>query len=176
MCAGLWCVGLGEHKTNRTAYSDYSHLFEQSQEYGISSGGDISIPFYISTAGFGLLYNQAGYGFIHINPTQATWGSNATHQLDLWVTTSPAKSTQVTPFPSISSNYADATGHPNPIPHFASGFWQSKDRSHTQQQQTTTLPIGTSAGHMGHLISTSRSQPCRPSHPLSVALSGLVCV
>ena len=56
--------GLGEHKTNRTAYDDYSHLFENSQVYGVSSGGDISIPFYISTAGFGLLYNQAGYGSI----------------------------------------------------------------------------------------------------------------
>ena len=126
--------GLGEHKTNRTAYDDYSHLFETSQEYGLSGGGDISIPFYISTAGFGLLYNQAGYGYVHITPEKATWGTNATHQLDVWVTTSPAKSTDVTPYPAISSHYADATGHPNLLPHFASGFWQSKDRYRNQSE------------------------------------------
>ena len=126
--------GLGEHKTNRTAYDDYSHLFESSQEYGQSFGGDISIPYYVSTAGFGLLYNQAGYGSLHITRDQASWQSNATHQLDLWVTTSPTKSTAVTPYPALSSNFADATGHPNPIPHFASGFWQSKDRYRNQTE------------------------------------------
>jgi alpha-D-xyloside xylohydrolase len=31
-------------------------------------------------------------------------------------------------------NYVDAVGHPNPLPHFASGFWQSKNRYRTQQE------------------------------------------
>ena len=126
--------GLGEHKTNRTQYVDFTHLFENSQVYGLSSGGDITIPWYISTAGFGLLYNEAGYGWVHINSAQATWLSNATHQLDLWVTTSSATSAAPTPYPHLSSNYADATGHPNPLPHFASGFWQSKDRYRNQSE------------------------------------------
>ena len=126
--------GLGEHKTGRTQYEDYTHLFENSQIYGDSLGGDITIPWYISTAGFGLLYNEAGYGWLHINSQQATWLSNATHQLDLWVTTSSADGSQPTPYPQLSSNYADATGHPNPLPHFASGFWQSKDRYRNQSE------------------------------------------
>ena len=146
--------GLGEHKTNSTAYNNYSHLFENSQIYGLSAGGDISMPFYISTAGFGFLYNQAGYGSIHIAREMATWTSNATHQLDLWVTTSPQGSTAVTPFPSISSHYADATGHPNPLPQFASGFWQSKDRSDHTSEFTQTHP------HPLHL-----------PHPLSLCVS-----
>ena len=128
--------GLGEHKTNRTAYDDYSHLFERSQQYGYSSGGDISIPFYVSTAGFGLLYNQAGYGFLHITRDQAQWRSNATHQLDLWVTTSPAKSSDVTPYPAISSNYADATGHPNPIPPLRLGLLAEQRQVRSQRTST----------------------------------------
>jgi alpha-D-xyloside xylohydrolase len=120
--------GLGEHKTNRTAYDDYSHLFENSQVYDFSAGGDISIPFYISSSGFGVLYNQAGYGSIHITQDAATWTSNATHQLDLWITVAPADSSDITPFPALSRNYAEVTGYPNVLPHYASGFWQSKDR------------------------------------------------
>jgi alpha-D-xyloside xylohydrolase len=126
--------GLGEHKTNRTTYDDYFHLFENSQNYDLSSGGDITMPFYVSTAGFGFLYNQAGYGSIGITRDNATWTSNATHQLDLWITVAPAKSGDPTPYPGISSNYADVTGHPNPLPHFASGFWQSKDRYRNQSE------------------------------------------
>ena len=126
--------GLGEHKTGRQQYVTYSKLFEDSQLYDKSQGGDISIPFYVSTAGFGLLYNEAGYGHISIDSQQASWQSNATHQLDLWLTTGPADSAAPTPYPQLSSNYADATGHPNPLPHFASGFWQSKDRYRNQSE------------------------------------------
>ena len=126
--------GLGEHKLPRTQYVDFTHLFENSQLYGDSFGGDITIPWYISTAGFGLLYNEAGYGWLHINSQGAQWQSNATAQLDLWVTTSMAGSTAPTPYPQLSSNYAEATGHPNPLPHFASGFWQSKDRYRNQSE------------------------------------------
>ena len=126
--------GLGEHKTGRTGYTAFQHSFENSQVYSQSNGGDISIPFYISTAGFGLLYNQAGYGTINITETRACWTSNATHQLDLWVTVAPMNGTSPTPYPALSSNYADATGHPNPLPHYASGFWQSKDRYRNQSE------------------------------------------
>ena len=126
--------GLGEHKIGRTRYVNFTHLFENSQIYGESFGGDITIPWYISTAGFGFLYNEAGYGWLHIDSKSAEWQSNATHQLDMWVTTSAADSTQPTPYPQISSNYAEATGHPNPLPHFASGFWQSKDRYRNQSE------------------------------------------
>jgi alpha-D-xyloside xylohydrolase len=120
--------GLGEHRTGTTAYNNFNWVFENSQTYAISSGADIMLPFYVSTSGFGFLYNEAGYGSISINPNAARWSSNATHQLDLWITTSPAAAKDLTPYPAISSNFADATGHPNPLPSYASGLWQSKDR------------------------------------------------
>ena len=126
--------GLGQHKTNRTAYDDYAHLFEHSQVYAYSAGGDITIPFYLSTAAFAFLYNEPGYGFVYVNRTHATWMSNATHQLDYWLSSSPAHYDSVTPYPALSGNFADATGHPNPLPHFASGFWQSKDRYRNQSE------------------------------------------
>jgi len=130
--------GLGEHKTGQMRYgtdqAPYTHLFEDSQVYSKSSGGDVSIPFYMSQAGFGVLMNQAGYGSISIDQQGATWTFNSTHQFDMWITTASTGQHEATPFPSISRHYADVVGHPNPLPHFASGFWQSKDRYRNQSE------------------------------------------
>ena len=127
--------GLGEHKTGSQRYSGYSHLFEHSQVYSYSEGGDISIPFYLSQAAFAVLLNEPGYGSISIDSQAAVWSFNATHQLDLWISTFPADLAEdASPFPSLSSHYAEVTGFPNPLPHFASGFWQSKNRYRNQSE------------------------------------------
>jgi alpha-D-xyloside xylohydrolase len=100
------------------------------------SNADITIPLYIHTSGFGILWNQAGYGSFDMqNDRQIMWTANATHQLDLWITTIPKESTLSSPFyPILLKNYVDAVGHPNPLPHFASGFWQCKNRYRSQQE------------------------------------------
>jgi len=56
--------------------------------------------------------------------------ADSARQLDYWVTAgdSPAE---------ILSHYADATGHPPPLPSWASGFWQSKLRYRTQDELLT---------------------------------------
>ena len=127
--------GLGEHKVD-TYEPRYKHLFENSQLYSQSSGGDITIPFYTSSAGFAVLFNHAGYGYVDISSTDATWIANATHQVDLWITTIPATPVvqSATVYPPLLSNYAQVVGHPNVLPPFASGFWQSKDRYRSQAE------------------------------------------
>jgi alpha-D-xyloside xylohydrolase len=63
------------------------------------------------------------------------WTANATHQLDLWITTIPKEATLSSPFyPILLKNFVDVVGHPNPLPHFASGFWQCKNRYRTQEE------------------------------------------
>ncbi|CAF1277929.1 unnamed protein product [Adineta steineri] len=63
------------------------------------------------------------------------WTANATHQLDLWITTIPKEESLSSLFyPILMKNYVDVIGHPNPLPHFASGFWQSKNRYRSQQE------------------------------------------
>ncbi|CAF3617508.1 unnamed protein product [Rotaria sp. Silwood1] len=63
------------------------------------------------------------------------WTANATHQLDLWITTIPKEATLSSSFyPIMMKNYVDVIGHPNPLPHFASGFWHCKNRYRTQKE------------------------------------------
>lgn len=70
-----------------------------------------------------------------MNDTMTQWRSNATQQLDFWVTTTPANMTAGTsPYAPLMHRYVDVTGHPPPMPHFASGFWQSKNRYRNQSQ------------------------------------------
>ena len=133
-----YVYGLGEHQypSDRweLPYTNFHFLIEQSEQYMHSRGGDIFVPWYLSQRGYGVLLNHAGFGVIGIGSSSASWQFNASHQLDLWVTTTSAGSTAATPYPELMSHFADATGHSNPLPHYASGFWQSKDRYRTQDE------------------------------------------
>ena len=139
--AAGYVYGLGEHQypSDRweLPYTNFHFLIEQSQQYMHSRGGDIFIPWYLSQRGYGVLLNHAGFGEVGVSSASASWQFNASHQLDMWVTTTAATSTAVTPYPELMSNFADATGHSNPLPHYASGFWQSKDRYRTQDELLT---------------------------------------
>lgn len=132
-----YLYGLGEHHYahNLTLpYRDFHLPFVFSST--APANGDITIPWYIHSSGFGFLWNQAGYGSFDVQgDTQIRWTANATHQLDIWITTIPKDATLSSPFYSIlMKNYVDAVGHPNPLPHFASGFWQCKNRYRSQSE------------------------------------------
>jgi alpha-D-xyloside xylohydrolase len=107
--------------------------------------GDITIPWYIHTSGFGILWNKAGYGSFDVqNDTQTMWTVSGTHQLDLWITTIPKEDSLSSLFyPILMKNYVDVVGHPNPLPHFASGFWQCKNRDRSQQELLDVAKLAT---------------------------------
>jgi alpha-D-xyloside xylohydrolase len=132
-----YLYGLGEHHYGRNLTLPY-HNFHLPFVFSSTAptNGDITIPWYLHTAGFGFLWNQPGFGSFNVqNDTQITWTANATHQLDLWITTTPKEATLSSLFyPMLMKNYIDAIGHPNPIPHFASGFWHCKNRYRTQDE------------------------------------------
>eukprot|EP01044_Picomonas_judraskeda_P021272 COSAG03_NODE_4967_length_1376_cov_68.654237_1_plen_50_part_10 len=46
--------------------------------------------FYQSTKGYGFLWNLASYGHFHVGADAISWSSNATLQIDYWVTTTAA--------------------------------------------------------------------------------------
>jgi alpha-D-xyloside xylohydrolase len=132
-----YLYGLGEHHYGQNltlAYHNFHLPFVFSST--APTNGDITIPWYIHTSGFGFLWNQPGYGSFNVqNDTEIMWTANATHQLDLWITTIPKEESLSSLFyPMIMKNYVDVIGHPNPLPHFASGFWQSKNRYRSQQE------------------------------------------
>jgi len=53
------------------------------------------------------------------------WVSRGAFNFDIFVTASADKDTAL---PSSLQRYVEATGHPTAMPHWVSGFWQSKNR------------------------------------------------
>ena len=88
---------------------------------------EVSIPFTLSSRGYGLLWHHPGTGRVELGESVTRWISDASAGLDYWVTTgeNPAE---------ILSRYADATGHAPMIPEWATGFWQCKLRYKTQEE------------------------------------------
>lgn len=86
-----------------------------------------SIPFVVSSAGYGFLWNNPSIGSATFSLNRTEWFAQSTPQIDYWVTAggSPA---------DIMHNYADATGHAPVMPDWGLGFWQCKLRYWNQQQ------------------------------------------
>ena len=114
--------GLEEHRyaSNLTlAYHNFRLPFVFSSTAPVNS--DITIPRYIHTLGFGILWNQPGYGSFDVqNDTKIMWTANATHQLDLWIATIPKEQNLSSLYhPMLMKNGVHVVARPNPLPHFA---------------------------------------------------------
>ena len=118
--------GLGEHADGAVARTSFSTLWHQD------NNGDVFVPFYLSSKGYGFLWNLPGFGFFNASYDSIVWQANATLNVDFWITTSGSSSLNM--FADILQSYADAVGHAPPMPDYATGFWQSKNRYRNQSQ------------------------------------------
>ena len=86
-----------------------------------------SVPFYISSLGYGFLWHNPAIGEVSFGTNRTTWRAESTRQMDYWITVgdTPAE---------ISRNYARATGFPPEMPEYGLGFWQCKLRYWNQEQ------------------------------------------
>lgn len=86
-----------------------------------------SVPFAISSMGYGLLWNNPGVGRVVFGNNIISYESYATKVLDYWfvVEDTPAK---------IEETYAKATGTVPMMPEYGLGFWQCKLRYQTQEE------------------------------------------
>ena len=86
-----------------------------------------SVPFYISSRGYGFLWHNPAIGEVSFGTNRTTWRADSSKQVDYWVTAgdTPAE---------ISRNYARATGFPPEMPEYGLGFWQCKLRYWNQEQ------------------------------------------
>jgi len=112
--------GLGQHQHGRLDQKGcVIDLIQRNTE--------VSIPFMLSTRGYGFLWNNPAIGRVELGYNATRWVSEAAPQIDYWITTGkdPAE---------ILSNYADVTGHAPMFPEWASGFWQSKLRYASQEE------------------------------------------
>ena len=86
-----------------------------------------SVPFYLSSLGYGFLWHNPAIGSVSFGANRTTWHAESTKQLDYWITAgdTPAE---------ISHAYAKATGFAPEMPEYGLGFWQCKLRYWNQKQ------------------------------------------
>lgn len=86
----------------------------------VQRNSEVSVPFLMSSRGYGLLWNNPAIGKVELAVNGTRWVADSARQIDYWITAgSPA---------GILRSYADATGHAPVLPEWAAGFWQSKLR------------------------------------------------
>ena len=86
-----------------------------------------SVPFYISSLGYGFLWHNAAIGEVHFGSNTTEWIAEDTRQLDYWITAgdTPAQ---------IEEAYTAVTGRAPMMPEYGLGFWQCKLRYYNQEQ------------------------------------------
>lgn len=91
-----------------------------------------SVPFYISSLGYGFLWHNPAVGHVTFGYNRTEWQSESTKVLDYYIVVGdkPAE---------IAASYADATGHSPMMPNYGMGFWQCKLRYRTQDELLNVL-------------------------------------
>ncbi len=86
-----------------------------------------SVPFCISSKGYGFLWNNPAVGSVTFGKNVTEWKSVSAKQIDYWITCgdTPAE---------IEQNYAAAAGTVPMMPEYGMGFWQCKLRYKTQEE------------------------------------------
>ena len=86
-----------------------------------------SVPFMISSRGYGLLWHNPAIGRVSFGTNRTVWEAESAKQMDYWITAGSSPH-------AISRNYAEATGFPPMMPEYGLGFWQCKLRYWKQEQ------------------------------------------
>lgn len=115
--------GMGQYQTR---YLDMKGcVLELAQR-----NSQISIPFAVSSLGYGFLWNNPAVGHVNFAKNITEWVAESTKEMDYWITAedTPAK---------IVENYTAAVGRAPVMPEEYMGFWQCKLRYRTQEEVLT---------------------------------------
>lgn len=87
----------------------------------------VSIPFALSSRGYGFLWNNPAIGYVSFGNNRTEWVAESTKKMDYWIVAgdTPAE---------IEEAYADAVGKVPMMPEYGTGFWQCKLRYLTQDE------------------------------------------
>ena len=88
---------------------------------------EVSIPFLVSSRGYGFLWNNPAIGRAELGTNGTRWVADASRQMDYWITAGRTTA-------EIVERYADVTGHVPMLPEWAAGFWQCRLRYKTQDE------------------------------------------
>ena len=89
-----------------------------------------SVPFMLSSLGYGFLWNNPAIGRATFGKNLTTWQSYSSKNIDYWITAGNSPS-------EIEEAYARVTGTVPMAPEYATGFWQCKLRYQTQEELLT---------------------------------------
>lgn len=86
-----------------------------------------SVPFYVSSRGYGFLWNNPAIGTATFGTNKTEWYAKRTKKLDYFITAgdTPAE---------IELHYSAAVGRTPMMPEFGLGYWQCKLRYRTQEE------------------------------------------
>ncbi len=86
-----------------------------------------SVPFYVSSRGYGFLWNNPAIGTATFGTNKTEWTARCTKKLDYFITAgdTPAE---------IELQYTAATGRTPMMPEYGLGYWQCKLRYRTQDE------------------------------------------
>ncbi len=87
----------------------------------------ISIPFYLSSLGYGFLWNNPAVGTATFGANMTVWEAKRTDELDYWLCAGDTPR-------EIIEKYTDVTGRAPEFPENALGLWQCKLRYRTQEE------------------------------------------
>jgi len=112
--------GLGQHK--------HGYLNQKGCVIDlIQVNSEVSIPFMISSRGYGFIWHNPAIGRVELGNNGTRWIANTTSLIDYVVIAGEKPS-------DILKKYMKLTGLPPMLPYWASGFWQSRLRYKTQEQ------------------------------------------
>ncbi|HIT90100.1 MAG TPA: glycoside hydrolase family 31 protein [Candidatus Merdenecus merdavium] len=87
----------------------------------------VSIPFYLSSLGYGFFWNNPAIGSVSFGKNTTQWRAESTKQLDYWITVGDTPA-------MIQHQYTAVTGRAPMMPEYGLGFWQCKLRYYNQEQ------------------------------------------
>ena len=90
----------------------------------------ISIPFALSSLGYGFLWNNPAVGRVTFGTNMTEWKSECSDELDYWITAGNTPK-------EITERYTECVGRAPLMPKDYLGFWQCKLRYRTQEEVLT---------------------------------------
>jgi alpha-D-xyloside xylohydrolase len=89
-----------------------------------------SVPFMVSSRGYGLLWNNPAIGTASFGTNKTEWIAENTKKLDYWITAADTPA-------QIVEQYSEITGRVPMMPEYGLGFWQCKLRYRNQEELLT---------------------------------------
>jgi alpha-D-xyloside xylohydrolase len=112
--------GMGQHQHGRLDNKGCIIELEQRNT-------EVSIPFLISSRGYGFLWNNPAIGRAELGYNLTRWVAESTRQMDYYLVVGDTPA-------DLLERYAEVTGYAPMLPEWAAGFWQCKLRYKTQAE------------------------------------------